>query len=42
MDRLDCDRMFVAVAENGSFAAAAVRVSFRLNEGFDGLLTHGI
>lgn len=26
MDRLDCDRMFVAVAENGSFAAAAARI----------------
>lgn len=26
MDRLDCDRMFVAVAENGSFAAAAGRL----------------
>ena len=26
MDRLDCDRMFVAVAENGSFTAAAAKL----------------
>ncbi|MES2968717.1 MAG: LysR family transcriptional regulator [Pseudomonadota bacterium] len=26
MDRLDCDRMFVAVMETGSFAAAAIRL----------------
>jgi DNA-binding transcriptional LysR family regulator len=26
MDRLDCDRMFVAVLETGSFAAAAKRL----------------
>jgi len=27
MDRLDCDRMFIAVMETGSFAAAALRMN---------------
>lgn len=29
MDRLDCDRVFVAVLELGSFAAAAARLGVK-------------